>query len=66
MLKLHNIECPIVTGGGTGTFPFEIEGKVHNELQPGSFLFMDNDYAANMLGKSDNSVTAHPSLAIRW
>jgi D-serine deaminase-like pyridoxal phosphate-dependent protein len=39
--------CPVVTGGGTGTYPFEIEGGVHTELQPGSFLFMDGDYNRN-------------------
>ena len=43
-LAAAGIECPIVSGGGTGTFPFELEGGVHNEIQPGSFLFMDGDY----------------------
>ena len=43
-LAAAGIECPIVSGGGTGTFPFELEGGVHNEIQPGSFLFMDSDY----------------------
>lgn len=48
-LRQHGIECPVVTGAGTGTFPFEIEGMVHTELQPGSFLFMDNDYAVSLV-----------------
>lgn len=27
-LAAAGIACPVVTGGGTGTFPFELEGKV--------------------------------------
>ena len=41
------IACPQVSGGGTGTYTFELEGGVHTELQPGSFLFMDGDYRNN-------------------
>jgi len=37
----------IVTGGGTGTFMFEGESGVYNELQPGSYCFMDKDYGLN-------------------
>ena len=36
---------------GTGTFLYELEGGVHTELQPGSYAFMDSDYALN--GVSD-------------
>lgn len=46
-LKSIGITCPIITGGGTGTFIYELEGGVHNEIQPGSFLFMDGDYNQN-------------------
>eukprot|EP01043_Picozoa_sp_COSAG02_P028225 COSAG02_NODE_1702_length_11245_cov_6.015432_4_plen_245_part_00 len=42
-LSEAGVTCPIVTGGGTGTFLYELEGGVHNEIQPGSFLFMDGD-----------------------
>jgi D-serine deaminase-like pyridoxal phosphate-dependent protein len=41
------IACPLVTGGGTGTFPLEAASGVYGELQAGSYLFMDCDYAAN-------------------
>ena len=27
-------ECAIITGGGTGTFAYELAGGVHNEIQP--------------------------------
>ena len=29
------IECPLVTGGGTGTFAFDVTGGVYGELQVG-------------------------------
>lgn len=38
---------PLVTGAGTGTFIHEAASGVYGELQTGSFLFMDADYAAN-------------------
>lgn len=37
----------LVTGAGTGTFAFEAASRVWGEIQPGSFLFMDADYALN-------------------
>jgi D-serine deaminase-like pyridoxal phosphate-dependent protein len=39
--------CPLVTGAGTGSFVFEAASAVYGELQAGSYLFMDADYAAN-------------------
>ncbi len=39
--------CPLITGAGTGTFAFEATSGVYGELQAGSYLFMDADYAAN-------------------
>ena len=41
------IACPLVTGGGTGTFAFDVACEVWGELQSGSYLFMDRDYADN-------------------
>ena len=41
------IACPLVTGAGTGSFAFEAASGVYGELQPGSYLFMDRDYALN-------------------
>lgn len=46
-LATAGIACPIVTGGGTGSFRTEVEGGVHNEIQPGSYCFMDVDYGLN-------------------
>jgi D-serine deaminase-like pyridoxal phosphate-dependent protein len=39
------ITCPLVTGGGTGTFVFETASGAWGELQAGSYLFMDGEYA---------------------
>jgi len=41
------IVCPLVSGAGTGTFTFEAGSGVYGELQPGSYVFMDRDYADN-------------------
>lgn len=41
------LHIPLVTGAGTGTFIHEAASGVYGELQTGSFLFMDADYAAN-------------------
>ena len=40
------IKCPLVTGGGTGTFVFDAASGVYGELQAGSYLFMDGEYGA--------------------
>ena len=39
--------CPLVTGAGTGTFTLEAASGVYGELQAGSYVFMDRDYADN-------------------
>lgn len=36
-----------VAGAGTGTFEIESASGVYNELQTGSYIFMDADYARN-------------------
>ena len=41
------IACPLVTGAGSGSFGFEAASGVYGELQCGSYLFMDRDYAEN-------------------
>ena len=41
------LKAQIVSGAGTGTFEHEAASRVYNELQPGSYVFMDADYARN-------------------
>ena len=43
------IACRLVTGAGTGTFALDTASGVWGELQAGSYLFMDRDYADNAL-----------------
>lgn len=47
LLRRSGIDCPVVTGAGTGSFRFEIESGVFTEVQCGSYVFMDADYARN-------------------
>ena len=41
------VACPLVTGAGTGTFVHEATSGLYGEIQPGSYLFLDRDYADN-------------------
>lgn len=41
------VPCEVVTGGGTGTLPYDLQSGVYTEVQPGSYVFMDIDYAKN-------------------
>ena len=43
-LKAQGLACDIVGGGGTGSYYFESTSGVYNELQCGSYAFMDADY----------------------
>jgi 3-hydroxy-D-aspartate aldolase len=47
LLAQAGIACPCVTGAGSGTFMLEVEAGVWDEIQPGSYAFMDADYARN-------------------
>jgi D-serine deaminase-like pyridoxal phosphate-dependent protein len=46
-LEVAGFPVPLVTGAGTGTFALEAASGVFGELQAGSFMFMDADYAQN-------------------
>lgn len=43
-LRTKGLDCDIVGGGGTGSYYFESASGVYNELQCGSYAFMDADY----------------------
>ncbi len=47
-LRQQGLDCPIVGGGGTGTFEIEAASGVYTEIQAGSYAFMDADYARNL------------------
>jgi D-serine deaminase-like pyridoxal phosphate-dependent protein len=47
LLEKAGIACPIVTGAGSGTYMLEAETGAWDEIQPGSYIFMDADYGKN-------------------
>jgi D-serine deaminase-like pyridoxal phosphate-dependent protein len=47
LLEAEGITPGLVTGAGTGTLVCEAASGVYGELQAGSFMFMDADYAQN-------------------
>ena len=54
-LKALGIETELVSGGGTGSYYFESTSGVYNELQCGSYAFMDADYG-RILDKDDKRI----------
>jgi 3-hydroxy-D-aspartate aldolase len=64
LLARHGIECPVVTGAGTGTFEFETASGVYTELQCGSYIFMDADYGRNQDRDGGPTKAFEPSLFV--
>ena len=47
LIEAEGIAVDLVTGAGTGSLVLEAASGVFGEVQAGSFLFMDSDYAKN-------------------
>jgi 3-hydroxy-D-aspartate aldolase len=68
MLKAEGLACDIVAGAGTGTFRIEGASGVYNELQCGSYIFMDVDYgqvkdeAGYFISDFENSLFIYTSV----
>jgi D-serine deaminase-like pyridoxal phosphate-dependent protein len=58
------LPCRSVTGAGTGTFAVEAASGVYTELQCGSYVFMDADYARNEQDESVETPVFEQSLTI--
>lgn len=43
-----NLDCSVITGGGTGTYPLEAASVIFTEVQPGSYVVNDADYSRNL------------------
>ena len=41
-----NVFSPLITGGGTGCFDLEVSENVYDEIQVGSYAFMDTHYSS--------------------
>lgn len=52
-LEQKGIPCPWLSGGSTGTYNIDSQIEGVTELQPGSYLFMDQGY--NSIGGSDGN-----------
>ncbi len=72
-LRQQGLPCPVVGGAGTGTFALEAASGIFNEVQCGSYCFMDADYARNtdapgftqaLFVLSSVMSTAQPSVAV--
>lgn len=48
LLEKNALRPEIITGAGTGTYLCEAASQLYNEIQPGSYIFMDADYARNL------------------
>src|SRR5947207_15272454 len=64
LLARHGIDCPVITGAGTGTFEFEAASGVYTELQCGSYIFMDADYGRNLDRDGAPTQAFEPSLFV--
>jgi D-serine deaminase-like pyridoxal phosphate-dependent protein len=63
-LRQQGISCPIVGGGGTGTFALEAASVVYTEIQAGSYIFMDADYGRNLDSAGQGITTFGQSLFV--
>jgi len=52
-VEARGLSCERITGAGTGSFLIERDSGVFNEVQAGSYVFMDRDYADNRLAEAD-------------
>ena len=64
LLARRGIDCPDITGAGTGSFEFEAASSVYTELQCGSYIFMDADYRRNRDRDGAPTKACEPSLFV--
>jgi D-serine deaminase-like pyridoxal phosphate-dependent protein len=63
-LRAVGLQASIVTGAGTGTYENEAASGVYHELQAGSYIFMDADYARNKGGNGEAFDTFEHALFV--
>ena len=64
-LLAQGLKPEIITGAGTGTYLLEAASGVYNEIQPGSYIFMDADYNRN-LGEDGRPVQLFEQSLYVW
>jgi 3-hydroxy-D-aspartate aldolase len=68
LLKKAGLECDIVGGAGSGSYYFEGSSGIYNEMQCGSYVFMDADYQrvkdedGNFISEFQNSLFIWTSI----
>jgi D-serine deaminase-like pyridoxal phosphate-dependent protein len=62
-IEAQGIPVPRVTGAGTGTFQHERDSGVFDEIQAGSYVFMDRDYADNQ--RAGDGIAFEHALFVR-
>lgn len=68
LLKKAGLECDIVGGAGSGSYYFEGSSGIYNEMQCGSYVFMDADYqrvkdeTGNFISEFENSLFIWTSI----
>jgi D-serine deaminase-like pyridoxal phosphate-dependent protein len=63
-LRAAGFAVPVVTGAGTGTHDIDAEARVFTELQAGSYIFMDVEYA-EALRDGRNALPFETSLLVQ-
>jgi D-serine deaminase-like pyridoxal phosphate-dependent protein len=63
-LRTAGFAVPVVTGAGTGTHDIDAEARIFTELQAGSYLFMDVEYA-QALRDGRNALPFETSLFVQ-
>ena len=64
LVEALGIPVPKITGAGTGTFELEGASGVYTELQAGSYIFLDADYARNQAASGSTFAEFEHSLFI--
>lgn len=65
LLAENNLDCAIVAGAGTGSYPFEAASGIYNEMQCGSYIFMDADYQ-RVLDAQDQQISEFVNSLFIW
>jgi 3-hydroxy-D-aspartate aldolase len=64
-LAAAGLRCDIIAGAGTGSYHFEAASNLYNELQCGSYIFMDADYQ-RVLDQSGQPISEFENSLFLW
>jgi len=65
LLAESGLDCDIVAGAGTGSYGFEAASGLYNEMQCGSYVFMDADYQ-RVLGEDGQPIAEFGNSLFIW